>query len=390
VRSEGNLKTLKGTSIATLQLMRLKPLFLSLLMTCSAWAGAPRESANKRVEIKLVSTPNNPLEIVTKNPRLIQDFNFLKSSRPQSKVIMAVIGDFPHVEAFSEIIEMNKSEIANNNIDDDGNGYIDDVMGVNLNDHTGHLDRPVASGHENGIFSLLHAVSRNNLLQDDIRFIPINITAANNRFDAQYIKKLSDGIDYAVARGAKVISMSLGVSEKFESFFRFINNDGNKSRSYYEAAVKRAVDAGVLLFGAVSNDPNRNQDFEKEVPSNSSGVIGVANVNDDGVLQSAYGKSIAVAYYGTGLYVWNGYIEGFRTVKGSSFATPMVALAAAIAKSNNPDLSSKDILEFKKACEKNINGSKTVGSGCVFSPVELVRATYRIQNKKSELEVISY
>lgn len=361
--------------------MRLKPLFLTLLTTYSAWAGAPT--------VRPVSTPNNPAEIVAKNPKIIQGFDFVKRARPHGKVIMAVIGDYPHIESFSGIIEQNKREIPKNGIDDDGNGYIDDVNGVNLNDRTGNLNGPVANGHENGIFSLLHAISANNLLQDNIRFIPINIVAANNRFDDQYIKKLSDGIDYAVARGAKVISMSLGVSEKSQSFFRFINNDGNKSRFYYEAAVKRAVDAGVLLFGAVSNDPNRNQDFEKEVPSSTSGVIGVANVNNDGVMQSAFGKSIAVAYYGTGLYVWNGYVEGFRTVKGSSFATPLVALTAAIAKSNNPDLSSKDILAFKKACEKDINGSKTVGSGCVFSPVELIKATYRVK-KNPNIEIISY
>ncbi|MNY42486.1 Thermostable alkaline protease precursor [compost metagenome] len=150
--------------------------------------------------------------------------------------------------------------------------------------------------------------------------------------------------------------------------------------------MRRAVDAGVILLGSASNDPNRNQDIENDIPSNSPGVLGVSNVNFDGVLQSAYGKNIQVAYYGTGVYVWNGFFEGFRTVKGTSFATPLVALVAAIGKSLDPNLSSKDISKFVNSCEKKISGKRTVGSGCVFSPEKFIPHGIL----PSQLEIISY
>jgi hypothetical protein len=366
--------------------MRLKPLFLSLLITCTAWAGAPLESANKRVEVHLVSTPNDPREIIAKNPELQARFEFLKDLRLDRKVTIAVIGDYIYTDSFSEIIDVNKAEVPGNNVDDDENGFTDDVLGLNLNDRTGNLNQPVTNGHENGIVSLLHAFILEARLQDSIHIIPININAANNRFDELYIKKLADGIDYSVSRGAQVITMSLGVSENSDSFFKFIANDKNKSWAYYLAAVRRAVNAGVILFGSASNDPNRNQEIENDIPSNSPGVIGVSNVNFAGVLQGAYGKNIQVAYYGTDIYVWNGFTEGFRTVKGTSFATPMVALTAAIGKSIDPKLNSSDVLRFKVSCEKKISGKRSVGTGCIFSPKEFIRRPLL----PSDLEITGY
>lgn len=365
--------------------MRLKPLFLSLLITCSAWAGAPLGYPT-RVQVRFASTPNNPREIIAKNPQLQARFEVFKGLLMPTKVTIAVIGDYIHTDAFSEIIDVNKDEVPGNNIDDDRNGFTDDVMGLNLNDRTGNLDRPVMSGHENGIVSLLHALILEARLQDSISIIPININAATNRFDELYIKKLADGIDYSVARGAQVITMSLGVSENSDSFFRFIANDKNKSWAYYLAAVRRAVDAGVILLGAASNDPNRNQEIENDIPSNSPGVIGVGNVNFEGVLQSAYGKNIQIAYYGTDIYVWNGFAEGFRTVKGTSFATPLVALTAAVGKSRHPDRSSMTVQRFQTACEKKISGRRSVGSGCVFSPEEFLRFGVAPE----QIEIISF
>lgn len=337
--------------------MRLLVFFSTILVTFSAYAG-----------------PYEVHKIVVKNPELTKRFDFLKHTAVNNKVTIAVIGDYIHTDTFKHLIDVNESEIPDNNIDDDGNGFVDDSLGLNMNTRDGHLKAPVVSGHENGIVSLLDAFITDNRLTNTIRIIPINVTSERLQFDEIYIKKIADAIDYAVLRGAKVISMSLGVSEQATAFFEFIEKDQKKSLAYYEAAIQRAVSAGVIMLGAVSNDPALNQAVERNIPSNSNGVLAVANANFDGIIQSAYGTNIHVAYYGTGLTVWNGEKQGYRVVKGSSFSTPLIAFIAAIGKSLHPELTSADLAMFGKACEKRIVSKKNIASKCVFSPEKFIQS----------------
>ncbi len=310
--------------------------------------------------------------IVKENPEIARRFDFIKSIKLKNKVTIAVIGDYIHTDIFAERIEYNAKEIEGNNIDDDKNGYIDDYAGLDLNTKNGLLSTPVRSGHENAVVSLLDSFILDNHLEDKIKLIPINVTSADNSFDDQYMKKVADAIDYARTRGAKVITMSIGVSGIFDSFFRFIANDVKKSREYYNKAIKRAHDEGIILVASNSNDPDRDLAKEPVLPANSDNVIAVANVNYEGKIQSAYGENVDLAYYGTNIYIWGGRAEGYRFVKGASFSTPLVALTAAVAKSLRPKLSYQDIPLFKKSCEKPISGKKNIASRCIFSPEQLI------------------
>lgn len=312
-------------------------------------------------------------EIVSKNPEIAKRFNFLKKIELKNKVSLAIIGDYVHTDTFSHIININKSEINENYLDDDKNGFEDDYFGVNFNSRNGRLNSPVMTGHENAIASLIEAFLIDNQLSK-IKIIPINITSDENRFDKLYVKKLADAVDYARIRGAQVISMSLGVDQRSDSFFRFIDNDLKKSRAYYQAALDRAVKDNILLVGTTSNDPARDLVKEPVVPGNSDNVIQVANVSFDGKVQSAYGQNVDLAFYGTGLYAWYGEKDGYRTVKGSSYSTPLVALTMAIGKSLKPTLSVKNINLMRAACEKPIIGKKNVISKCVFSPQKYIQS----------------
>lgn len=312
--------------------------------------------------------------IIQNNPKLVERFKFLRGIKLQNKITIAVIGDYVHTDSYKHLIAVNHKEVADNNLDDDSNGYIDDFYGVDMNSQNGWLDSPVISGHENGIVSLIDSLVLDNHLQSIIKILPINITASEKRFDEQYIRKLADAIDYARSRGAKVITMSLGVSSHSHSFFQFIENDLQKSRKYYDDAINRALAEGILLVGANSNDPQRNLDKEPVLPANSDGVIAVANVNYNGKIQSAYGKNVDLAFYGTDIYVWSGYTEGYQTVKGASFSTPLVALTLAVAKSLRPQLSYQEAMLFRSACEQPIYSLHNIASKCIFSPERLIKA----------------
>lgn len=335
--------------------MRLITLILSLFLTGQVLASSYDSSA-----------------IVKKNSGIAKRFDFLKKIELKKEVTMAIIGDYIHTDAFSHIIRINNKEQDGNFVDDDNNGYEDDYFGMNFNDRTGRLYSPVATGHENGITSLVEAfITDNNLSK--IKIIPINVTADTRSFDELYMKKVADAIDYARLRGAQVISMSIGVDTESNSFFQFIDNNKQKSLAYYHAAVKRAQDKGILMVGSASNNPARDLVKEPVAPANSTGVISVGNVNFDAKIQSAYGANIDLAWYGTGLYAWYGEKDGYRTVKGSSYSTPLVALTLAVAKSLKPDLSFKDANLFRTSCEKTITGSKNIKSKCVFSPEKLIQ-----------------
>lgn len=313
-------------------------------------------------------------EVVRKNPGIARRLEFLKKVNLQRRVSIALIGDYIHIDRFHSSMAFNTGEIKGNHKDDDQNGYEDDYFGLDLRTGHGRLNSPVVSGHENGIMSLLDAFIKDSHLEAFIKVIPINIVSENRRFDDLYLKKLADAIDYARVRGAKVISMSLAVPADSPAFFQFLDKNEYKSRGYYVGALRRAEQAGIILLGATSNDPDRDLLQDPVAPANSPGVISVANVNFEGVLQSAYGRNVDLAFYGTDIFVWRGDLEGTQVVKGASLATPLVALTLAVAKSLKPNLRDTDLASIKAACEKKIIGQKKISSGCIYSPRKFIES----------------
>jgi hypothetical protein len=309
--------------------------------------------------------------IIDQNPNLVERFETFSKYRVQRKTKVAVVGDYLHTDVFADLLAKNEKEIQSNEIDDDLNGYVDDYFGVDITTKSGALSAPKLSGHENGIVSLIAALVKNLRLQDSVSIIPISIELSELAFDELTMKKLADAIDYARERGAKVISLSLGISERYRSFFNFINGDYDKSMSYLEDAIKRARQAGIIIFGANSNDTNRDHVIEQQIPADLDSVISVANVNYLGEIISGYGEATDLAFYGTDIYVWDGKDFGYKLQRGSSYATPLVALSVALTNSVlNQEISPNRQLSerLKTACEFSIKTKRNVSSRCVFSP----------------------
>lgn len=132
---------------------------------------------------------------------------------------------------------------------------------------------------------------------------------------------VSDGIKYAMEKGAKIINMSLGSS---------------KPSFLIETACKTAYDAGCLLVAASGNDGKDTVDY----PAAHTYVIAVGATNPDntrayfsnyeyGVLElSAPGFNI----YSTKI------ANSYDSSNGTSFSSPIVAGTAALLKANNSSL----------------------------------------------------
>jgi subtilisin family serine protease len=137
------------------------------------------------------------------------------------------------------------------------------------------------------------------------------------------------GIAWAIANGCDIISMSLGgATQPGQSYSRI-----------YEAIAQRALRRGTLIVAAAGNESDRRSGVIKPVgrPANSPSILAVAAI--DAQLQVAnfstqginpYGGQIDIA--APGVKVRSSWIEPlrYRTINGTSMATPHVAGIAAL------------------------------------------------------------
>jgi subtilisin family serine protease len=138
-------------------------------------------------------------------------------------------------------------------------------------------------------------------------------------------------IDYAVANGAHIISNSWG---------------GGGRSDFLEQAIARAVAQGILVTAAAGNEANDNDSFAS-YPANYDGVISVGSTTDRDVLSdfSNYGaRTVMIAAPGSNIY--STYVGGgYKSLSGTSMATPQVSGALALALSLGRGLSADELKE---------------------------------------------
>ncbi len=127
----------------------------------------------------------------------------------------------------------NPLEIPDNGIDDDGNGYIDDVHGWNVQDDNGFVDD--THGHGTGTASIAIADSDN---AEGIAGACWNCQIMLTLADVSVLH-FADAMVWATDRGARVINVSQGTAT---ASYHMLNGMGY------------AYDAGVILVLATGND----------------------------------------------------------------------------------------------------------------------------------------
>lgn len=248
-----------------------------------------------------------------------------------SSVVVAVIDtgvDYTH-EDLKDNIWVNTKEIPGNGIDDDGNGYIDDVYGVDLETGTGSgMDD---NGHGTHVAGII-AAANNHIgvvgLAYNVKLMPIKAGLASGFFTQSQIAK---GILYAYNNGADVINMSFG---------------GRASDIAVQDALETAYTRCVLV-AAAGNDgmPNEGRPITAPTyPAALSYVMGVMSVDIRGV-ESGFTNYDVVPYnsveyevYAPGSQILS-TIPGNRyaTWSGTSMAAPYVSAMAALLRSAYPD-----------------------------------------------------
>jgi subtilisin family serine protease len=199
---------------------------------------------------------------------------------------------------------VNPGEIPDNGLDDDGNGYVDDVHGYDFYRDDGDPSDP--AGHGTHVSGTIAGVGDNGIGVAGVswrcKLMALRFLDAEGRGDTA---DAVEAVNYGVANGAKILSNSWG--------------GGGYSQSMV-TAIKDARDQGVLFVAAAGNS-GVDTDSLPHYPSsyNVSNVIAVAATNDDDSLASfsSYGsESVDVGAPGVGIL---STIPTFRTIFAEDF-----------------------------------------------------------------------
>lgn len=230
--------------------------------------------------------------------------------------IVAIIDsgvDYNHpVFVQSNAIWENEDEIPNNGIDDDHNGYVDDVRGWNfVSNNNNPMDNNNHGTHVAGIvLGVTQDITDGSLEPAVIKIMPLKFLAANG---SGTTSDAIEAINYAVANNASVINASWG--------------GGGYSTALLNAIIS-AYDAQVSFVAAAGNS-HMNNDSSPTYPAtyNVQNIISIAASNDYDYMASFsnYGKS-TVHVASPGEEIWSTLPNnGWAEYSGTSMAAPFVA-----------------------------------------------------------------
>ncbi|MGC1395554.1 MAG: S8 family peptidase, partial [Coleofasciculaceae cyanobacterium] len=244
-------------------------------------------------------------------------------------VVVAVVDtgvDYTHPDLANNIW-VNSGEVADNGIDDDGNGYVDDVRGWNfvdsdnnpmdLNGHGTHVSGTIAA--ENNNFGITGVAYNSTIM-------PVRVLSSEGDGERDNI---ASGIRYAVDNGANVINLSLG---------------GGYS-SEIQDAIAYATELGSVVVMASGNEGST----QPIAPASSADQFGVtvgAVTRSRAIASFSNQAGLPVINYvvAPGDNIYSTYLNNsYRYLDGTSMAAPHVSGAVALMLSANPNLTPADV-----------------------------------------------
>jgi subtilisin family serine protease len=243
-------------------------------------------------------------------------------------VVVAVIDtgvDYTHpVFVNANAIWTNTDEVPNNGLDDDHNGFIDDVRGWNFHDNSNNpMDDDDHGTHVAGIvFGIGQALGSG--AESRIKIMPLKFLGADG---SGTTSAAINAINYAINNGARVINNSWGG----ESYSQALHD-----------ALTSAYNAGIFMAAAAGNYSSNN-DSKPLYPASYPipGQMSVAASNDMDYLASFSNYGVSSVHLGSpGVSIYSTTPNAsYRYMNGTSMASPLVAGLAAMMIREAPQLS---------------------------------------------------
>lgn len=255
-----------------------------------------------------------------------------KISKGSVDVKIAVIDtgvDYNHEDLKNNIMINEAEKNGEPGVDDDGNGYVDDIYGYDFaNDDADPMDGHGHGTHSAGVIGAEHNSIGIAGVNANVQILPIKFLTDNGGGTLEGALK---SIDYATSRGVHIMSNSWG--------------GGGRSQALFEA-ISRAEQAGISFIAAAGNSSSDN-DARATYPANYKvdNVISVGALDGKGKKASFsnYGKK-TVHVFAPGVKIYSTvHNNGYKKMSGTSMACPHVAGVAGLLLASEPNLSYQDI-----------------------------------------------
>lgn len=247
-------------------------------------------------------------------------------------------------------------------IDQDGNGFVDDVAGWNFANNTnnpqGLPGTPNSAAHGTATASHFGARTNNGIGMAgsswNCGLIPVCAASptSDNGIAFGY-----EGIAYAFGRGAKVINCSWGRTGGFSLFEQNV--------------ITAATQAGALMVISAGNGTNNNgigksNDLLPDYPSSYQNALAVGATNSTSDARPSFSNyGVNVPVYAPGVNIWSalhggGYGNGGS---GTSYSSPLTAGLAGIIKSLHPTWTPRQIATQIRVTADSIDAANPGTSG---------------------------
>lgn len=248
-------------------------------------------------------------------------------------------------------IWINTGEIAGNHIDDDGNGYVDDVNGYDFADDDEDPSPDLANSqyyHGTKVSGVAAAETDNAQGVAGIswyaKIMPLKVFEDGQPVGPEigaWPDDIANAITYAADNGAKIINLSLG------SYAHEINIANAVNYAYYNK--------NCIIVAAAGNDGYNYASY----PARYSKVIGVGATNYLNQIPSWSNRGDGVDLYapGSSIYTTNVNPVYVNNASGTSFSSPMVAGAISVILNTQTNLTSSQMQAKLAALTSPISGS---------------------------------